>query len=107
MYLVLNFINVDAVIAKNNIDRFLANPEKEIDFYYLMASTGVDAIPEMKRLLNVDNAEIKENICDYLGTMKAFLKSDDSWMEFNISRRKARECLKNIEEKEYDYESYR
>lgn len=107
LYIILNYINVDAVIAKNNIDRYFANTEKEIDFYYLSSYTGTDAIPEISRLLRTKDIELKSEVRRYLWEKKMDLKSEETWMEFNISRQNARNSLKEIKDEEYDYESYR
>ena len=107
LYIAINYMNVDAVIAKNNINRYFTNTEKEIDFYYLMSNTGTDAIPEIKKLLNTDDTKLKTRVEMYLWKKKIDLNSEESWMEFNISRQNARKSLKDIKDEEYDYESYR
>ena len=95
-YLALNYINVDKVIAKKNIDRYFASPQTEIDFYYLRHNTGTDAISEIKRLLNTDDEKLKNIVNIYLWTNKMFLKQEETWLEFNISREYARYCLEDI-----------
>ena len=95
-YMVLNYINVDVVIAKNNIDRYFANPEEEFDFYYLESHTGTDAIAEIKRLLDTNDEALARSVKFYLLHEQTNLKNDETWLEFNISRVKARNNLKGI-----------
>lgn len=98
MYIVMNYINLDYIIAKNNIDKYFENEEKnEIDVYYLKYNTGTDAIPELKRLLKAKDIEVSNNIKNYLENEKKLLdKTEMSWQEYNFSKIKARRILEEI-----------
>jgi magnesium-transporting ATPase (P-type) len=47
-YIIMNFANVDIIIARNNIDRYFES--RQIDIYYL-ESLSYDAIPQMEIFL--------------------------------------------------------
>lgn len=96
MYLILNYSNVDALIARNNINRYYENQQEDIDFYYLKCCTGTDAIPEIQRLLNTDDVPLKQQVIRYLKTEKQKLEEKETWQEYNLSKQKARNCLKEI-----------
>lgn len=98
MYLVVNFINIDKIIASKNIDRYLANTnEREIDFYYLKENLSIDAVPEILNLYeNVDNIYLKRQINNYLYREYKDLKEERSWQEFNISKHRAEKLLEKM-----------
>lgn len=88
MYVLLNYANVDAFIARKNIERF--HDTGKIDLYYL-SSLSYDAISEIKRLedepqLSLENKRILE---DYFKKAKQKLSKKASWCEFNYSKYKA------------------
>ena len=51
VYIVLNFSNVDLIIARNNIDRYIETGQ--IDMEYLKG-LSFDATCEMQRLIDID-----------------------------------------------------
>ena len=89
-YIGINFINIDELIIKNNIDRYFETGN--IDMNYI-TSLSCDGIEEMKRLLKVgDNYEIKENVKIYINERKEELnKNYDKWYEFNYYKKKTQE----------------
>lgn len=95
MYVILNFINIDATIAKENIDRYFEQPENtDFDLSYLVRNLGTDAIPEMERLLDAQNEVIVERTQIYLKQQKAKLEGKEmSWQEYNVAKIKALEIL--------------
>ena len=100
MYVILNFSNMDNMIAKRNIDRYLETGK--IDIYYLKYGVGTDAIPEITRLLEENPKSeliygIEETIKEYLERKYRYLnKQEESIWEFNLSNYRAK---KAIEEK--------
>ncbi len=100
MYVILNFMNIDNFIAQKNIDRYFNNPENsKFDIYYLI-SLGTDATKEMTRLLDSEDEYIVKKTEDYLLNQEQILDLEEmSWQEYNISKEKAKEILKeqNIE----------
>lgn len=107
MYIILNFINIDYIIARNNIDRYLANPEENsLDAFYISDFTGTDAINEKIKLLNASSDGLSYERKEYMNNVKQTIKSellsyknrrqDFKWQEWNLSKMKAYNLLKNI-----------
>lgn len=110
MYIILNFINIDYIIARNNIDRYLANPEKNrLDAFYISNCTGTDAINEKIKLLNASSDGLSYERKEYMNNIKQTIKNelssymnryerqDFKWQEWNLSKMKAYNFLKNID----------
>ena len=98
MYVVLNFINIDNLIAKRNIDRYFENSGKRtIDIDYLMENTGTDAVQEMLRLLNAKDKKISRRIKEYLKSGKEEYEDKKKyWQEFNLSKLNAEILLEDL-----------
>ena len=110
MYVILNLINIDSIIASKNINRYLNDMEnKKLDVYYIMNSTGTDAIKEKIKILNQSSEglsitaqerlnDIKREAKIYLnGNKKYYQNKNMKWQEFNLSKNKAKEILKYID----------
>ncbi len=67
MYIVLNYINVDKIIAQKNIDRYYKT--QKIDMLYL-ESLSYDAFPVIMKLKNDSNEEIASEFNRYLESTK-------------------------------------
>ena len=98
MYLVMNFSNINQIIAKQNVDRYLQNPKSEIDVMYLM-KTNTDGIEELIKLYKqIENPILKQRLERYFVSLKIQLEQEkDNLLEWNYSRWKARNLLQNIE----------
>jgi len=97
IYIIMNFANVDAIIAKSNINRYFETGQ--IDMVYLK-SLSYDAAPEMQRLLiSVDSSsdpgekQIAGEIIEYFNGKKLDLEKEKSWQSFNISKYKAEKII--------------
>ena len=92
MYVLVNYINIDYMIAKNNIDRYFASEtEAEVDIYYLQ-TLSIDAVTQIKRLENVKDENIRYRVENYL----YYLKNDTTninFKNFNINRNIARDII--------------
>lgn len=89
MYVFINYTNINSLIAKNNIDRYLSNSSKyEIDIYYLQ-TLGVDAYKEIERLINVEDTKIRDEVEWYLKRIENEV-SDMNWQSFNINKLRAK-----------------
>lgn len=100
MYCIINFANIDYMIAKNNIDRYIETGN--IDLEYLTTGlNSTDTIEELKRLREtefkytkdepqtqyIDERESKKEQLDrYLLDKTRELKEDTALPEFNLSR---------------------
>lgn len=99
-------VNVDRMIAKGNVDRYL-NEHKELDMGYLLFNLSIDAVPEVKRAfeagfiytgINNDLSYYTGNFAEiYLGKKfqhlhtrisggrySSFSQIHESWKEFNF-----------------------
>jgi hypothetical protein len=97
VYIIMNFANVDVIIAKNNISRYYET--KQIDMTYLKG-LSYDAVPEMQNLLlsvkdssDPGEKQIAEDIIEYFTNKKMELEDQRSWQSFNISRYKAEKII--------------
>lgn len=92
-YTVLNFINVDKIIVRSSIDRYVKTGE--IDINYLQ-TLSCDAIPDMLSLTEDTDQEIARQVKDYLLQEKQYLSKDKSWQSFNYSRYRAVLALEKV-----------
>ncbi len=97
IYIIMNFANVDVIIAENNINRYFDSGQ--IDIYYL-ESLSYDAIPQMERFLTSGNypselekKQITGEILEHFEQKKLELESQKSWQSFNISKYRAEKII--------------
>jgi hypothetical protein len=90
MFILLNYINVDKIIAEKNIDIYYKT--QKIDVQYLR-NLSYDAIPEILKLKDDSNASIASEINIYLGDLKKELSGEYSWYEFNYSKYRAKKII--------------
>jgi len=97
IYIIMNFTNVDVIIAKNNINRYFETGQ--IDMVYLK-SLSYDAAPEMQRLLisvkgssDLEEKQISGEIVEYFNEKKLDLEKEKSWQSFNISKCRAEKII--------------
>ena len=87
-YLILNFANIDVLIANDNLDRYIKTGK--IDTYYLR-NLSYDSIPELVNLLNDKN--VSQDIEKYLVEKQKELSKKQYWQSFNLSQLKAKQVL--------------
>jgi len=87
-YLILNFANIDILIAKNNIDRYIETGK--LDTHYLR-NLSYDSIPLLVNLLNEKNT--LPNLKQYLLEQQRELSKSQEWQSFNLSQHKAKKAL--------------
>lgn len=86
VYVGLNFINVDQVIAKENIIRYEETGAIDMDY---MKKLSYDAAPELRKLLEIGDIDIKTEIRAHLEDQKEALnKHYNRWYEFNYYKRR-------------------
>lgn len=89
-YLCLNVVQIDYIIAKHNVDMYLAKETDSLDIDYLM-SLSVDAAPQIARLVENNNADImtryKADL--YFKNIEENYSSDSLWQSRNYSIDKA------------------
>ncbi len=93
-YLCLNVGQIDYIIAKHNVDMYLAKETDSLDIDYLM-SLSVDAAPQIARLVENNNADImtryKADL--YFKDIEENYGSDSLWQSRNYSIDKAMQLI--------------
>lgn len=101
MYVIINFMNIDYRIAKNNIDRVEKMPSesvREIDVDYLIDNLGTDAISEIVYLYQTTtNTSDKRKINNYLYNIYEEVKEDRNIQEWNLSKDRAKKVLEPLD----------
>lgn len=93
-YTTLNYINVDAIIARKNIDRYFETGKIDLDY---LQQLSYDAIPELTRFSTTDNEDTAaKTIAAFLYDKRAELRSKTPWQAYNLSKSKARRMLAEI-----------
>jgi len=91
VYTCLNYLNVDKIIAQNNVERF--TKINTVDILYLQ-DLSYDAIPSLIKLSKISGNEyINNSIKDYLYKKKLKLNRTNDWQSYNISRENAKQLL--------------
>lgn len=92
-YTIINFVNVDYLIAKRNINRY--NKVDNIDIYYLMNHT-TDNVSQLIELYNsTDDIELKQEISNYLNKLNT---KTTSITEFNFSKYSATKQIEKFKD---------
>ena len=93
-YTTLNYVNVDAIIARNNIDRYFKTGKIDIDY---LQELSYDAIPELARLrVTSDDDMAAKTITVFLRDTGMELRSESPWQSYNLSKSKAKRILSQI-----------
>lgn len=87
-YTALNFVNVDKIIARSNINLY-SNTGK-LDIYYLQ-TLSYDAVPEIIQAAENSKPELSRQLNESLSTKK--LPLSNNWQSFNHSRYRANALL--------------
>jgi len=97
IYIIMNFANVDIIIAKNNINRYFETGQ--IDMVYLKG-LSYDAVPEIQKLFisikdlpDLKEKQMTEEITEYFKESKSDLKNQKSWQSYNVSKNKAEKII--------------
>lgn len=101
-YTLINFANVDTIIAKNNIARYRTD-SKQLDIYYL-TNLSYEAVPELLEFLpelKQKDSKLAAILENDLYRKKNNLKNFNNWQSFNFSIEKAKKALSKYELK-YD-----
>lgn len=89
-YMIVNYMNIDVIIARNNIDRYFKTGK--IDVHYL-TELSYDAIPEMVKLIGNEDSMVSQPVENYLFEKKEELSKSQPWQSFNISKYRAKKVL--------------
>jgi hypothetical protein len=87
-YSLVNYINIDSLIVKNNIERY--NKGNPIDIMYL-TKLSYDAVPQLVDFMNsTSNQGLAKQLENELKYKKQVLERATPWQSFNISKYRAR-----------------
>jgi len=92
-YLTVNVINLDYIIAKENIDMHYEG--KDLDVHYLYRLSA-DAAPQMKRLLDDKDIFIQRMAQDYFEKIDYQATYTKDWRSFNLSRNNALKIINEL-----------
>lgn len=101
-YLLVNYINVDAIIARLNTDRYFKTGKVDVNYLSVLS---YDAVPELLRLLECDDPEIARRAGNELYWIRERLMEDDPWQSFNFSEHRALRLVENLDIEPYAYPS--
>ena len=88
-YVVTNYMNIDYMIARRNVNRYYINTKIDLDY---LENFGYDNIPVLYELYNkTDDMKIKEELKEYFNNMKE--EECKNIFEFNISRYRGMKIL--------------
>lgn len=90
-YSLVNYINVDRLIVKNNIERY--NKGNSIDTSYL-TTLSYDAVPLLVDFMNsTPDQKLASQLKNGLQYKKGVLERETPWQSFNISKYRAKKVL--------------
>ena len=93
-YTTLNYVNVDAIIARKNIDRYFKTDKIDLDY---LQELSYDAIPELTRLsADSDGDMAAKTVIVFLRDKQAELHSESPWQSYNFSKARAKRVLSQI-----------
>ena len=93
-YTTLNYINVDAMIARKNLDRYFMTGKIDLDY---LQELSYDAIPELTRLSKSDDGDtVSQKMEEFLHDKRTELSSESPWQSYNLSKAKAKRILSEI-----------
>ncbi len=95
-YTTLNYLNIDAVIARKNVDRYFTTGKMDLDY---LQELSYDAIPELRRLSAADSGDVdKKKVEAFLRDKQTQLGSRSHWQSYNLSKAKAKRILSEIQQ---------
>ena len=93
-YTTLNYVNIDAIIAQRNIDRYFRTGKIDLDY---LQELSYDAIPELTRLSADSYGDMAAKAeAVFLRDKQAELNSESPWQSYNFSKAKAKRILSEI-----------
>ncbi|WP_312110401.1 DUF4153 domain-containing protein [Brevibacillus reuszeri] len=87
-YVVLNYMNMDAMIAKNNLNRYYMMGSIDIEYLTRLSYDAVPVIMELTR-----DQSVGDSLQDVLKYKREVLQEERSWQSFNLAKYRARQYL--------------
>ncbi len=95
-YTALNYVNVDAIIARKNIERYLKTGKIDLDY---LQELSYDAIPELTRLSAAGDGDMTaKKMVVFLQDKEVELRLESPWQSYNVSKARATRILSQIQE---------
>jgi len=92
-YVLINYINVDVIIAEKNMARFHGTGEIDIDY---LASMSYATTPYLIELAAERNGEVSFMAKNAVAYRKEILSREYDWQSYNLSEQQARKSLKDF-----------
>ncbi len=93
-YTTLNYVSVDTIIARKNIDRYVKTGEIDLEYFQELS---YDAIPELTRLSSHDDDDTAaKEMAEVLRDKRTELSSESPWQSYNFSKARAKRILSQI-----------
>ena len=93
-YTTLNYVNVDAIIARKNIGRYFTTGKIDLDY---LQELSYDAMPELIHLGALGDGDVdKKKVEAFLRDKQTALQPERPWQSYNVSRAKAKRILSEI-----------
>jgi hypothetical protein len=109
-YVVLNYMNIDHIIAEQNVNRYLqkkitlvshqsySSDDRYVESDYVDISyldqLSYDVVPELLKLR--EDKYLKSTVNMQLKQMKVELAQEKDWQSFNFSKHRAKQLLKDV-----------
>lgn len=95
-YITVNFVNIDSMIVKGNVNRYLDGSRLDVQYFYELSYSSVSTLKYYEDFFSDDpeheNAkELIENVLD--DKKNQLTNSKKKWFNFNIAEYKARRLL--------------
>ena len=102
---IMNGINPDAFIARQNIDRYATT--KQLDVQYLTQLSD-DALPETIKVLDIQDEQLRGTFASllYQNNINRFIASRQSWQSLNFSNFQANKLLQSVAKKLEPYKDF-
>lgn len=92
VYTFLNYVNVDFIIARRNVERFYEVEKIDLDY---LKNDGTDNIEVLVLLYNkTDNIAVHNSLVDYFRNLEIKM---DGFQEYNLSKAKAIKLIDGLE----------
>ena len=93
VYTIINFINIDYIIARRNVNRYYEGKEIDISYLENYHTDNLKVLSELYK--NCDN-ETKESLNTYFNNLEDY-NSNMKWQEFNISKNSNLKQIKKVD----------
>lgn len=90
-FVLINLINPDSFIARQNISRF--HETGKIDMYYL-SNLSEDATPAIARLLEAKDERVQKSAANILYRQKEYGADTGNWQSVNIAKENAKQVIR-------------